>query len=145
MGCCLLCVEAAAAIVCAIVCAIVHDPDCDHGGLLCIACSRVGPTGVPEALTYPHFVELLGLLAINLIHGDEQCPDSLTKIQMLFFSMHERGGKFEGEEAKLVRNVTKAVKVHLMAVKRKTLEKSQSEKEVHENAVRDVLLEEVLA
>ena len=105
----------------------------------------MAPNGRPEALTYPHFVELLGLLAVNLIHDDDQCPTALSKINMLFFTMHESGGQFEGEEVKLVRNVTKAVKRHLSQLKVQEARQGRRAREREQTAVRGVLQEEVYA
>lgn len=109
----------------------------------CGVSSKVNNSGDPEPLTYPHFVELLGLVAVNLIHDDNQCPTALSKLHMLFFTMHETAGQFTGEELKLVRNVTRAVKKHLSELKQAETQATRGRRAELQSTVQDVLQEEV--
>lgn len=75
------------------------------------------PDGSETPLEYPEFIELLGLLAVNLVTDDVQCPTPLLKVQMMFFNMHETGGQFEGQETKMVRYIVKQMKTLLASSK----------------------------
>lgn len=96
--------------------------------------------GDPTALSYPEFIEVLGLMAMHLYRDDEDCPTTLSKIQNLIFKMHERAGvKFAGEEMKLVRTVQKQVQATLTRLHKDREARAAGFATAHRTQVSDLL------
>jgi hypothetical protein len=104
-----------------------------------------------DELCYPEFVELLGMLAMNLFNeasrGDGSSallPSAVSKLHMLIYYM-QSSGKFVPAEYPMVRKVVHAVKdsLHDRARREQTAKKQQSKQDMQR--VKDVLMESVYA